>query len=238
MSAGSSAIPRTLRSHRRATLWQNSTQQTTFSATYFLRRLLPHSLTTSGEGCIGNFFLNTLQDISWTQTSWFKSIYWFFCDDYVYTCTVTLKLLSLGLHVLSSLHFDKLIIKRIYDIQCFCCQKQCMISTCLVCHYRYLAAAKQQFHLLFVDVDRCEHVRPAAGSVGTGDHRQHRDRRRCHVLIFLSHSRYTVQLDGGWETVCTHWHGSTLSHRYRLDSGQSPGFRSVAWFFVQINAHT
>ena len=40
----------------------------TFSATYFLHRLLPHSLTTCGEGDIVNSFLNT-QDISWTQTS-------------------------------------------------------------------------------------------------------------------------------------------------------------------------
>jgi len=196
------------------------------SLSYNIRRRLHSQLLPQHPGHLmdSNFMIRML----------YKNIYWLFCDDYVYTCTVTLKLLSLGLHVLSSLHFDKLIIKRIYDIQCFCYQKQWMILTRLVCHYRYLAAAKQQFHLLFVVVGRCEHVRPATGSVGTGDHWRHRDRRRCHVLIFLSHSRYTVQLDGGWETVCTDWHGSTLSHRYRMDSGQSPGFRSVAGSLFRV----
>jgi len=64
----------------------------TFSATYFLCRLLPHSLTTSGEGCIVNSFLNT-QDIYLMDSNFIiHMLYKTFCDfynDYTYIFTLS-----------------------------------------------------------------------------------------------------------------------------------------------------
>ena len=97
---------------------------------------------------------------------------------------------------------------------------------------RYLAAAEQWLHFLFIYNSQHKHMRPIARSNGTGDCRRHRENRLHRVLDFLCYSRCTMGLNGRWKNVCPDWNGTTLSHWSRLVSCWSARLGSVVLLYV------